>query len=87
MVVTMDNWNLFTHVTMGVLRGMITEELSRKGIDAVIIDGHPYTIVWGRELEMGIQVMDEKPESSSHARHYARKIRLSVFGLFVVRVS
>lgn len=59
MIVTMDNWNLFTHITMGMLREMVTEELNRRGVDLTLVDRHPYTTCWARELEMGIQVMHE----------------------------
>ncbi len=55
-IVTMDNWNLFTHTTHGDLSALVSDDLDRRGIDRA------YTCqasVCANELEVAVQVMHQ----------------------------
>lgn len=57
LIVTLDNWNLFTHTTPGNLSALVEEELDRRGIDRTLLDTHRYVVCNASELESAIQVM------------------------------
>lgn len=59
LLVTLDNWNLFTHTTQGELFALVRAELDRRGIDRAIIAEHQYVICSANEFEVGIQVMHQ----------------------------
>lgn len=56
-LVTLDNWNLFTHNTHGDLATLVRSELDRRGIDHSIIAAHQYVVCSANEFEVAIQVM------------------------------
>jgi hypothetical protein len=57
LLVTLDNWNLFTHTIRGAVLGMIEEEFKARGLNLGLLDAHPFAVCSIRELEMAIQVM------------------------------
>jgi hypothetical protein len=59
MIVTMDNWNLFTDSALRTLREMVSAELAKRGVGPAILHTHPFTVCVAREIEIGIQVMHE----------------------------
>jgi hypothetical protein len=59
LLVTLDNWNLFTHTTHGELFDLVRAELDRRGIDHAIVAEHQYVICSANELEVAIQVMHQ----------------------------
>ena len=58
-VVTMDNWNLFTHTTNDILIGLVGNELDRREIDRAILGKHQFVVCSANEFEVAIQVMHE----------------------------
>jgi hypothetical protein len=58
-VVTLDNWNLFTHTTHGDLSSLVGDELDRRGLDRALLDEHRYAVCCANELETAIQVMHQ----------------------------
>ncbi|MDR6115050.1 MULTISPECIES: hypothetical protein [unclassified Sphingomonas] len=58
-LVTMDNWNLFTHTTHGDLNTLVLAELDRRKIDRSIITDHQYVVCSANEFEVAIQVMHQ----------------------------
>lgn len=58
-LVTLDNWNLFTHTTHGDLATLVRTELDRRGIDHSIIAAHQYVVCSAQEFEVAIQVMHQ----------------------------
>lgn len=58
-IVTLDNWNLFTHTTHGDLSALVEEELDRRGIDRALLDRHRYVVCNASELEIALQVMHQ----------------------------
>lgn len=58
-IVTLDNWNLFTHTTHGDLSALVEEELDRRGIDRALLKSHRYVVCNANELEIGLQVMHQ----------------------------
>jgi hypothetical protein len=97
-LVTMDNWNLFTHTTHGDLNALVHAELDRRKIDRSIFTDHQYVVCSANEFEVGIQVMHQvgiqpviEPLSkgekvgwlfSGHLRQSFSKELLSVVPLF-----
>lgn len=59
LIVTLDNWNLFTHSIESILSGLVFAELDRRGIDRKIVEEHHYVVCSSNELEGGIQIMNE----------------------------
>lgn len=59
LLVTLDNWNLFTHTVQGELFELVRAELDRRGIDRSIIAKHQYVICSASEFEVAIQVMHQ----------------------------
>jgi hypothetical protein len=59
LLVTMDNWNLFTHTTHGELFDLVRADLDRRGIDHAIVAEHQYVICSANEFELAIQVMQQ----------------------------
>ena len=57
-ILTMDNWNLFTH-SRGELSALVLDELDRRGIDHAIIVKHQYVVCTANELEVAIQIMNQ----------------------------
>jgi len=56
-IVTLDNWNLFTPMIQGELDNLVKEELNRRGIGCSILSDYRYTVCCIREFEAAIQVM------------------------------
>lgn len=59
LLVTLDNWNLFTHTAHDELFELVRAELDRRGIDRAIIAEHQYVICSANEFEVAIQVMHQ----------------------------
>lgn len=57
LIVTLDNWNLFSHDAQGVLGGLVEEEFLRRKLDLKLIQEHQYVVCCANELETAIQVM------------------------------
>ncbi len=58
-LVTLDDWNLFTHTAHGDLATLVRSELGRRGIDHSIISAHQYVVCSANEFEVAIQVMHQ----------------------------
>lgn len=58
-VVTLDDWNLFSHTTYSLLADMVRDELVRRDLDPNLVDTNRYVICSIAEFEHGIQVIDE----------------------------
>lgn len=58
-LVTLDNWNLFTHTTHGDLNALVYTELDRRKINRSIISDHQYVVCSANEFEVAIQVMHQ----------------------------
>jgi hypothetical protein len=58
-VVTLDNWNLLSHVTHGTLQSLVEEELLERGLDLGLLQAHPFAVWHVQEFESGVQVMFE----------------------------
>jgi len=58
-IVTMDNWNLFTHTVQGLLDDLVGKELDRRGIERTILQTNRYVVCCANDFEMAIQVMHE----------------------------
>jgi hypothetical protein len=56
-IVTMDDWNLFSHVTQAAINEMAGSEMEKRGIDPALLKSHPYKVCHIREFERAIQVM------------------------------
>ena len=57
LIVTMDDWNLFTSVTQGLIDELARDEMTKRGVDPRFLGSHPYKICHIREFEQAIQVM------------------------------
>lgn len=57
LIVTMDDWNLFTHVTQDAVNEMATNEMENRSIDPTLLKRYPYKVCHIREFESAIQVM------------------------------
>jgi hypothetical protein len=56
-IVTMDDWNLFTSFTQGIVNDLARDEMTRRGVDPAFLNSHPYKLCHIREFEQAIQVM------------------------------
>jgi hypothetical protein len=59
LIVTLDNWNLFTHIIEGPLDQLVRAELDRRGLDRALLQTHRYIVACAQEFEAVIQVIDE----------------------------
>lgn len=57
LIVSMDNWNLFTHMVQGELDKLVIEELDRRGVDKALLETNRFTVCSIDEFEVAIQVM------------------------------
>lgn len=57
LIVTMDDWNLFTHETQNALTEMALSEMKRRNLNPDLLDNFPYKICHIREFERAMQVM------------------------------
>lgn len=57
MLVTMDDWNIFTHVAQGDLARLVREDVARRGLDPALPERYPYLIASVAEFESLIQVI------------------------------
>lgn len=56
-LVTLDDWHLFTHDPRSQLATLIDGELDRRGIERTLLKSHRYVICSSNELESAVQVM------------------------------
>lgn len=59
LIVTLDNWNLFTHLVREQLEELVVEDCKRRGVDPAIMKQHQYVVCCSNEFEQAIQVMHE----------------------------
>lgn len=59
LLVTLDNWNLFTHTTHGDLNTLVLADLDRRKIDRSIITDHQYVVRSANEFGGAIEVMHQ----------------------------
>lgn len=57
LIVTLDDWNLFTHTIQNILTDLIREELVRRKLDPELVNSNRYVICSVDEFESAIQVM------------------------------
>lgn len=57
MLVTLDDWKLFTHVVQDSIDSIVEQELAASGGDVKLVKTYPYIVCCAAELEQGIQVM------------------------------
>lgn len=57
LLVTMDDWNLFTHTAQGEMSELIKEDMGRRGLDLALLDQHPFAIASIGEFESVAQVI------------------------------
>jgi hypothetical protein len=59
LIVTLDNWNLFTEVVEGELDQLVLAELDKRGLDRAVLQSHRYVVCCAQEFEAAIQVIDQ----------------------------
>lgn len=58
-LVTLDDWNLFSHTTHSDLGMLVRADLTRRGIDHSIIAAHQYVVCSAHDFEFAVQVMHQ----------------------------
>ena len=57
-LVTMDDWQIFTHVGRGDLARLVNEDMIGRGVDLSLLDRHPFAIASIGEFESAIQIIN-----------------------------